>query len=206
MIELLVVITIIAVLVSLLFPTFTSTKKAGERSVCINNLSQFYKSTLLYSADSDDMLPRAVSLDTQAEINRGRFNPSGFTQAMIEEAKLAPDIKSALSRYGTAQTQWKCPADSVPEVLVRDGTKRSWYEELGSSYGYEDAAAFRNLSLSGTSEPGRWILFATLGGFYSPDKHGLEGRSQLVAFDGHVQLVTGIQLVERDLSTTFETE
>lgn len=63
LIELLVVIAIIAILAAILFPVFAQAKLAAKKSVVISNLKQISLGMLMYSNDSDDMLPQAETGD-----------------------------------------------------------------------------------------------------------------------------------------------
>lgn len=57
LIELLVVIAIIAILAAILFPVFAQAKVAAKKTTMISNQKQVALAFMMYSADSDDVLP-----------------------------------------------------------------------------------------------------------------------------------------------------
>lgn len=63
LIELLVVIAIIAILAAILFPVFAQAKEAAKKASSISNIKQTATSMAIYSADADDNLPSAYSVD-----------------------------------------------------------------------------------------------------------------------------------------------
>lgn len=64
LIELLVVIAIIAILAAILFPVFAQAKVAAKKATCISNVKQLGLASIMYSVDSDDLLPPARSVST----------------------------------------------------------------------------------------------------------------------------------------------
>ena len=60
LVELLVVISIIAVLVALLLPALSAAREQARRVVCANGVRQFVLATHLYAQDNDDMPPNAT--------------------------------------------------------------------------------------------------------------------------------------------------
>jgi prepilin-type N-terminal cleavage/methylation domain-containing protein len=59
LIELLVVIAIIAILAAILFPVFAQAKLAAKKTQYISNLKQTGTSVMIYTTDSDDIMPHA---------------------------------------------------------------------------------------------------------------------------------------------------
>jgi len=59
LIELLVVIAIIAILAAILFPVFAQAKTAAKKTAALSNTKQTGTSIILYTTDSDDVMPLA---------------------------------------------------------------------------------------------------------------------------------------------------
>lgn len=60
LLELLVVITVIAILAALLLPTIAKAKAAAQEIQCVNNLKQLGVAIQLYASEHDDRLPGPV--------------------------------------------------------------------------------------------------------------------------------------------------
>jgi prepilin-type N-terminal cleavage/methylation domain-containing protein/prepilin-type processing-associated H-X9-DG protein len=58
LIELLVVIAVIAILASLLLPTFHRAKQAAYAAACLNNLKQWGLATQLFAGENEDFVPK----------------------------------------------------------------------------------------------------------------------------------------------------
>ncbi len=67
LIELLVVIAIIALLIAILLPALSKAREAAKRSACKNNLSQTFKSMILYANVNGGVFPTVV-FDTAGEL------------------------------------------------------------------------------------------------------------------------------------------
>jgi len=63
LIELLVVIAIIAILAAILFPVFAQAKAAAKKTAALSSIKQTSLAVLIYSGDSDDVLPYASGTD-----------------------------------------------------------------------------------------------------------------------------------------------
>ncbi|CAN5511446.1 hypothetical protein BH11ARM2_BH11ARM2_35290 [soil metagenome] len=57
LIELLVVIAIIAILAAILFPVFAQAKSAAKKAVSLSNMKQLGTGMMIYTADTDDLMP-----------------------------------------------------------------------------------------------------------------------------------------------------
>jgi prepilin-type N-terminal cleavage/methylation domain-containing protein len=57
LVELLVVIGIIALLISILLPTLSKAREAGERTVCLSNLRELGNAIRIYAAQNKDQIP-----------------------------------------------------------------------------------------------------------------------------------------------------
>jgi prepilin-type N-terminal cleavage/methylation domain-containing protein len=60
LVELLVVITVIAILAALIFPTFNIVLEKARRASCMNNLSQMHKALMMYASDHEDAYPTNI--------------------------------------------------------------------------------------------------------------------------------------------------
>lgn len=61
LVEILVVLTIIAILAALLFPVFTSARRKAMEGKCVTQLRQIGMAVQMYRAESDDLLPVRLS-------------------------------------------------------------------------------------------------------------------------------------------------
>src|SRR3989442_1767953 len=62
-VDLLVVIAIVAILATLLFPALTKAKEQGRSSICKNNMRQLTLAMVLYADDNNDYLPWPGDVD-----------------------------------------------------------------------------------------------------------------------------------------------
>ena len=65
LIEILVVIAIIAILASILFPVFARARENARRTSCISNLKQIGLGTMMYTQDYDEKYPPTYILTSQ---------------------------------------------------------------------------------------------------------------------------------------------
>lgn len=134
LIELLVVIAIIAILAAILFPVFAQAKESAKKTSNLNNVKQMGVSTAIYSADNDDMLPRAFTIraDYSARWNTVHPTPENWktmdvwgTPEIIRENAgywanaLFPYIKNRAIYATTGFTKFRTtPADDADFAVV----------------------------------------------------------------------------------------
>jgi prepilin-type N-terminal cleavage/methylation domain-containing protein/prepilin-type processing-associated H-X9-DG protein len=64
LVELLVVVSVIAILAALLFPAFAQARARGRQATCATNLAQIARAGMMYVMDHDERFPSCYSLPT----------------------------------------------------------------------------------------------------------------------------------------------
>jgi len=106
LVELLVVISIIAILAAFLFPVFVQAREAAWKSTCLSNQKQIGLSLLLYAQDYDEAIVPWLA-------------PSNGTPASerIWCTLLQPYLRSGGSYSGTASGVMACPSWTEQKLL-----------------------------------------------------------------------------------------
>lgn len=111
LIELLVVIAIIAILASMLFPSFARAREMARRTACISNMKQIGLGIMQYTQDYDERLPNSVD-GTPGQGKEGGWMfyssfPGNDTAGSFQPARgsIYPYVKSVQI--------FVCPSDSV---------------------------------------------------------------------------------------------
>ena len=149
MIELLVVVTIIAILAAILFPVFSRAKAAAKSTDCLSKANQSLKATMMYVSDNDSHYPQSRKSSGSPWIDDA--------DGSLEE----PDYGSIfplLDPYlGIHFKDMICPEDRDPKGQVCESINPD-IPDL-TSYIYNGNFAF-GLTESGVSRPSETILFA----------------------------------------------
>ena len=98
LIELLIVVAIIGILASILFPVFARARENARRSSCLNNLKQIGLGMMQYSQDYDEMMPiQKYSLTFNFMDSGAGFASSAAASGATTNlfAELQPYIKSS---------------------------------------------------------------------------------------------------------------
>ena len=114
LIELLVIIAIIAILAALLLPALATAREKGLRTVCRNNLHQYYLTLHMYASDNKEMLPSGVRDNGDDDT---AWIPSATRKALVEYA-------------GNNDKFLVCPNLNLPSLWGKPG---GWYQ---APYGY----------------------------------------------------------------------
>jgi prepilin-type N-terminal cleavage/methylation domain-containing protein/prepilin-type processing-associated H-X9-DG protein len=208
LVELLVVISIIAVLIGLLLPALSRARRSAEVITCASNLRQMAAAFQSYLNDTRGTMfwrgadPSIDGMDwyvwggnEQGNTNTGqaglfnRFVPRPLNPYLSADgASGAADRKIAVFR---------CPGDTPGASSWANGT--SHFDWVGNSYNF-NAIGAPGSSLTSTSglagkrvtkvrEPSRTILFLDASLVYPGDWHGKK-KGNIAMADGHVVFST----------------
>jgi general secretion pathway protein G len=153
LVELLVVITILAILAALLFPVFARAKASAKQTQCLSNLHQIGVAIQLYMSDSDDFFPHCV--DASDKYAPQIWNGQAQWQAQIPDIPL---INVALQPYAKSQEIFHCPSDTGTKTLDADigipfPTSPSLFQQYGCSYLMRTEIVFDGLSGTAFATP-----------------------------------------------------
>jgi prepilin-type N-terminal cleavage/methylation domain-containing protein len=127
LIELLIVISIIALLASMLLPALRAARGEGIRISCQNNLRQLAVGTQMYTADNEGRLPENNPGSTNDWVRGNLLLPGQATnQVLLQQGKLFP--------YANHTSTYHCPADRSQTngvLRVRSYSMNGW---VGSRY------------------------------------------------------------------------
>lgn len=196
LVELLVVISIIALLLGVLLPILASARRTSQSVVCMSQLRQVGQATQVYAQDHHQLLPRS----THSYLAHGGM-PWGYA--------LSPYLDHGV--YTGPGPQWdslfnglyRCPADDRREVWSYG--KNVWFELSAGETGSIEGAATGPIypRTSDVPRPTATILYAELasgsmadhimahtwyfGGSPEVDKNRHGSTSNNVFVDGHVE-------------------
>jgi prepilin-type N-terminal cleavage/methylation domain-containing protein/prepilin-type processing-associated H-X9-DG protein len=110
LVELLVVISVIAILASLIMPTVGRVKAKARDTQCLNNLKQLGIAVVLYAEENGNKLPKA------------ELKPSN----PIDSKNPDPRLRDLLARYLANNAEvFRCPADKQ-DYFVKEGSSYEW--------------------------------------------------------------------------------
>ena len=110
LIELLVVIAVIAILAALLFPVFSSAKKAAKRTTCMSNVRQIEMAVLMYLSDSEDVYPQTRQYSSQPDVE----DAAGEIDEPIYSSWFEPVEAYTASSKNANPAVFSCPEDPDP--------------------------------------------------------------------------------------------
>ena len=162
--ELLVVISIVAVLAALLLPTLARAKDAGRKAVCISNLRQIGIALQSYAEDNDDRLPFGPK--APPSVTPSNLYPStGAPTSLISLYGGAPvGLGLLIANHVSMQPKVLfCPGADQPldadEELNRVGTTQAqssyYYRHSGNVKLYDDPNASLTLEAPRLHQLGR---------------------------------------------------
>lgn len=217
LIELIVTVTIAAILLSLILPALSRTRESGRRIACVNNLRQIYTAFTCYVEDNNERFfwgtPTTVPPESDAmdwyiwggttntlytgpqdpifRVNYFTFPSTGITREL-----------RVLNKYVDNNLDvFRCPSDKGRSDVYVFGAK-SLYECVGNSYAFNSwggaipGAGLNGLRFSNVRTPSKTILFCDTdgaGGSLSDTNtywHNPQGSWRNVCYvDGHIKFV-----------------
>ncbi len=146
MIDVLVSITVIALLIGIMLPSISMVRESARKVICSSNMRQIGLGMNLYAEDNKSMLPSSVFLDD----NGGRYAQAMFPQLM-DTIRTDPDTQEDRQwgqwdglgllfwkGYITAPSVYYCPSHTGDNVLDKyaDQWNRETDKEIIANYQY----------------------------------------------------------------------
>ena len=116
--------------------------------------------------------------------------------AFYAKALRLPTVIDLLRPYGGETDICKCPLDVMDPNLLEENPflkhphQPTWFQEVGSSYDYDDVSALSGLFLSGYPSSSSSVVVCDLGSVHGPLDQNSVGRKNLLFADMHVKLDT----------------
>jgi len=198
LIELLVVIAIIAILASMIFPSFARARENARRSSCQNNMKQLGLAFMQYTQDYDERLPLVTAGNSQAGVVAGWTYYSSFLQT----AGAFDPSKGSIYPYIKSVHIFVCPSDTKGQSMGQSYSINSCVLTSDAT-----SAIGAGKMLAAFDETSKWMLLneesdtggtadATTGStndgyFYQQQEDNISTRhlegSNLLFMDGHVK-------------------
>lgn len=121
LVELIVVISIIALLISITMPALAAARRAAKKTICKSNLHSCALSFRMYLDENKNVMPVITNMP-----NDHISNP---------DPSLVHPIFTVIKKYLGDQKALQCPADIYPPDNTHNSMS-TYYEQQGSSYEY----------------------------------------------------------------------
>ena len=174
LVELLVTVSIIAILAGILFPVISRSIEACRGSRCTSNLSQLGKAIDLYCQDHNDRYPYGLDSFDRIYPEAWRFSEASSppywnpvtqrsfyreVKALIAADQRRTDVDVVLFQYAPDRELWHCPSDTgvvargVLWNLPYDTKGKTMFEAFQMSYHYRTELALSQIACSWVKRP-----------------------------------------------------
>jgi prepilin-type N-terminal cleavage/methylation domain-containing protein/prepilin-type processing-associated H-X9-DG protein len=161
LVELLIVISIIAILAAILFPVFARARENARRASCQSNLKQIGLAAMQYTRDYDDCLPPAVFVPGMNPATPATRTYIDLLQPYVKNLQIF--VCPSLSRPAFDATN--DPADTS-KLLAGSGPIYTRALSYGLNTGGQPDGVLEMLSFEGACHgPGAWNLCGSLAMF-----------------------------------------
>lgn len=190
LVELLVVISIIAILAGLLLPALSKARDKAVVTSCANNLSSVHKAFAMYLMDSKDMIFWGVEPNPLYYMDHyvygGRSTGNGYPTSDGQGDLFEHYVPRPLNIYVNDNlTVFRCPRDTEPSALWHNLPK---FEEVGNSYAFNHY--LRGLKFPSSSGSLPLILFTEASAVDNgPNNFWHNGKSNTCFLDGHLEFI-----------------
>jgi general secretion pathway protein G len=194
LVELLTVISILALLAALLLPVYGQARSQGRQAACISNLRQLSAALHLYVQEYDGMYPAAINPADAAHPAERWAEAPGF----ISVIPRLPQFQHVLLPYITSRAVFRCPSDiglqvnePFPGWLLN--ASPSSYDAFGTSYFYHTDLTLHRASESTITRPAETFTLVDADGKWHGDDRPLDGRGRrysVLFADGHARTLT----------------
>ena len=147
LIEMLVAISIIALLIALLLPTVKRAREAARRTVCMSNTRQLALSLNLYADDFDSTYPASALTGLSLNSRSGQAHHQIWGDPDIQGF---PEWKIVNPYHDDVMKIHICPSDTGPSPGSPQANGPPFWQRLGTSYSFAAGA----LILSEQTLPG----------------------------------------------------
>ncbi|MDE2126993.1 MAG: DUF1559 domain-containing protein [Armatimonadetes bacterium] len=187
LVEMLVVIGIVSVLDSILFPVFARARNAARTSACLSNLHQIGLGVAMYTADYDERYSWAVDPFIQLDASDWADFP-----AYQSAIPVLPMIQVALAPYTRSREVFHCPSGTGAPSLFPGSDEvtpfvTSSYSAFGTSYYYNSLLAAEQQTVESLPNPAQTATLFDGAGSWHGDLEVPLRRYNIVFADNHAK-------------------
>lgn len=183
LLETLIVLTMIAILVSILLPVFARAREKERQVVCVSNLKQIGAAVAMYRVDYDNLYPYAADPLTQ-KYQPGLWQSADFSAIYSS----LPTIPTVLQPYIRNREIFRCPSDHGGKVIGHKLLLPTEYGILGTSYDFAEGVGLLGVTDEDTEPTTDYYATDSASDWHTyPDADFFDLRGNTLYLDGHVK-------------------